>query len=219
MLPRLILHNAVSLDGRFDGFSPDLGQFYQLASHWEEDATLVGSNTITAAEKDLLEEEPTTQEIDPNNTSPLMVIADSRGRVRRWDQWRRQPYWRDAIALCSTATPTDYLDFLKESRVDYIIAGDDHVDFRKALEELNARYGVKTVRADCGGTLNGVLLRTGLVDEVSLHIYPVLVGGTTQKSIFIAPDLTSPEGAIPLKLTHCEHLNNDTVWLLYEVNK
>jgi hypothetical protein len=32
MLPRVILFNAVSLDGRIDGFIPDLGQFYELAA-------------------------------------------------------------------------------------------------------------------------------------------------------------------------------------------
>jgi 2,5-diamino-6-(ribosylamino)-4(3H)-pyrimidinone 5'-phosphate reductase len=86
-----------------------------------------------------------------------------------------------------------------------------------ALEELNARYGVRTVRVDSGGTLNGVLLRAGLVDEVSVLIGPCLVGGTTPRSIFRAPDLTSSEGVVELKLTHVEKLKGDVVWLRYEV--
>lgn len=31
MLPRVILHNAISLDGKNEGFEPDLGQYYGLA--------------------------------------------------------------------------------------------------------------------------------------------------------------------------------------------
>jgi 2,5-diamino-6-(ribosylamino)-4(3H)-pyrimidinone 5'-phosphate reductase len=46
MLPRVILHNAVSLDGRIDWLTPDVGLFYELASRWKEDATLASSNTI-----------------------------------------------------------------------------------------------------------------------------------------------------------------------------
>ena len=101
--------------------------------------------------------------------------------------------------------------------MEYIIAGDDHVDLRAALEELNARHGVKVVRVDSGGTLNGVLLRAGLVDEISVLINPCLVGGTTPRSFFRAPDLTSPEGVIQLEMIHFEQLEGDVVWLRYDV--
>jgi 2,5-diamino-6-(ribosylamino)-4(3H)-pyrimidinone 5'-phosphate reductase len=101
------------------------------------------------------------------------------------------------------------------------------VDLRVALEELNSRFGVKVVRVDAGGTLNGQLLRQGLVNEVSLLIYPSLVGGEKQSNIFRAPDLpaiaatanpqTGPEGVISLKLLHMGRLKGDVIWLRYEV--
>jgi len=69
------------------------------------------------------------------------------------------------------------------------------------------------------GRLNGVLFRAGLVDEVSVLVNPCLVGGTSPRSIFVAPDLTSPEGVIPLKLLHVETLQDNVVWLRYEVVK
>jgi len=56
VLPRVILHNAVSVDGRIDWFTPDVGQFYELASRWKEDATLAGSNTIFNQEEEVPEE-------------------------------------------------------------------------------------------------------------------------------------------------------------------
>lgn len=40
----------------------------------------------------------------------------------------------------------------------------------------------RVMRVDTGGTLNGILLRQGLVTEVSLFIYPSLVGGEKQSS-------------------------------------
>jgi 2,5-diamino-6-(ribosylamino)-4(3H)-pyrimidinone 5'-phosphate reductase len=121
--------------------------------------------------------------------------------------------------LCSHSTPNTYLDYLGERHIDCILAGDDRVDLRVALEELNARYQVQVARVDSGGILNGALLRAGLVDEVSVLVDSCLVGGTTPRSIFVAPDLASPEGVIPLRLIQVENVKGDTVWLRYEVLK
>jgi 2,5-diamino-6-(ribosylamino)-4(3H)-pyrimidinone 5'-phosphate reductase len=213
------MHNAVSVDGRIDGFTLDLGLFYGLVSLWKEDATLVGSDTVLKAEGASVEIEEAVDppNRDPKDPRPLLVVPDSRGRVRFWNHLRKQPYWRDVVVLCCDSTPRDYLDYLEKMRVDYLLAGEDHVDFEVALMELTARYGVRTVRVDSGGTLNGILLRAGLVDEVSVVVSPNLVGGMPSLSLFRAPDPTSPTGAIPLKLVDVERLEGDIVWLRYEV--
>ena len=222
MLPRVVLFNAVSLDGRIDGFKLDIAQFYELASSWKEDATLAGADTIIlSVEKEKVpEEDERTFEPplkNPNDPRALLVVPDSCGRVRCWHYLKTLPYWRGYVSLCSRSTPEEHLDYLKKRHVDYIIAGDDHVNIRSALEELNSRYGANVVRVDSGGILNGVLLHQGLVDEVSVLIYPSLVGGIRPRSIFRAPDLESPDGAIPLRLMHLETLQNDLIWLRYEV--
>jgi len=46
MLPYVILYNAVSLDGCITGFNADVELYYELASKWNIDAVLMGSNTI-----------------------------------------------------------------------------------------------------------------------------------------------------------------------------
>jgi len=61
MLPRVILHNTVSLDGRIDGFPIDLCQYYELAATWKEDATLAGSDTFLSAAKEAPPEEETVE--------------------------------------------------------------------------------------------------------------------------------------------------------------
>lgn len=221
MLPEIILHNGVSVDGRMDWFTGDIGLYYELAARWQIDAMLSGSNTMLAAPEQTSDQAGETIQVEkhPNDPRPLAVVVDSRGRIHNWNSWRKQPYWRDMIVLCSRSTPEPYLDELREKQVDYIVAGDDHVDLRAALQQLNEHYGVKTIRVDSGGVLNGVLLRAGLVKEVSVLINPTLVGGTSPRSIFTAPDLTSAEGIIPLKLTHIEKLKDDVAWLKYELVK
>ena len=228
MLPHVILHIGMSVDGRIDWGVGDEGLYYELAARFNADAMLTGSRTMLTAYasepkapcgQDIPQEddEPLeSRELHPLHV-PLLVVVDSRGQVRGWSQIKKEPYWRNAMALCSRSTPQEYLDYLQKRHVEYVVTGDDRVDLRAALEELNARYGVKTVRVDSGGILNGALLRAGLVDEVSVLIGPCLVGGTTPRSIFVAPDLTSAEGVIPLKLIHMEAVRGDTIWLRYEV--
>ena len=233
MLPKVILHNAVSLDGRIDGFPIDLFQYYELAASWKEDATLAGTDTFLKAASEAPPEDESAflpPKIDTGDSRALLAIPDSRGRIRTWHYLRSLPYWRDVVALCSESTPQVYLDYLKERHIDCIIAGQGHVDLCAALEELKSRFGVKVVRVDAGGTLNGQLLRQGRVNEVSLLIYPSLVGGEKQSSIFRAPDLpviaattatadpvTGPQSVISLELLHMERLMGEVIWLRYEV--
>jgi 2,5-diamino-6-(ribosylamino)-4(3H)-pyrimidinone 5'-phosphate reductase len=221
MLPRVIIYNGVSLDGRMDwGFSDD-GLYYEMVNFWKPDALLSGSNTILTAQFP----ETSPGESQPDVSSgvddhrQLLAVVDSQGRISNWPVLRHQPWWRDAIALCSSATPQHYLEKLKDQGVETILAGKDKVDLRRALEELNARFRVQTVRVDSGGILNGVLLRSGLVDEVCLIINPELVGGSSPRSMYVAPDLTSVEGVIRLHLLEVKNLRSNHLWLRYEVVK
>jgi 2,5-diamino-6-(ribosylamino)-4(3H)-pyrimidinone 5'-phosphate reductase len=219
VIPRIVLHNEVSLDGRMDWFAPDIGQYYELAGTWPADAILAGSETILSAPEQSSDAEvtkPEADELQDNSSLPLLVVPDSRGRIQNWGFWKYQPYWRDVVVLCSQTTPDTYLQYLHEHTIDHITSGDDRVDLPSALEELATRYGVKLIRVDSGGTLNGVLLRAGLVDEVSLLIDPCLVGGTSPRSFFRVPDLSSAEGIVPLTLRHCEEVKGGVVWLRYE---
>jgi 2,5-diamino-6-(ribosylamino)-4(3H)-pyrimidinone 5'-phosphate reductase len=220
MRPRIVIHNALSLDGRMDWFRVDLRTYYQLAAKMKVDAILAGSDTLLAFEGSIPEEGPQDVEVEPSKPDdprPILVVPDSRGRIRTWHWWRRQQYWRGVVVLVSSSTPTDYIQYLDRLGIEHIMTGEEKVSLGDALEELNARYDVKKLRVDSGGTLNGVLLREGLVDEVSVLIHPFLVGGMSPKSLFKAPDLDSEEGVIELKLSHLERLKNDLVWVLYEV--
>ncbi len=180
--PYVILHVGMSLDGRLDWARVNQGLFYEIASRWRPDAMLSGSNTILAAE--FPEEVPeeyqraaAEQVGESEEERQLLFIVDSRGRIGNWPAIRSQPWWRDAVALCSESTPGSYLDSLEDMGVESIVTGTEKVDLRAALVEIRKRYGVEVLRVDSGGILNGALLREGLVDEVSVLISPELVGG------------------------------------------
>lgn len=91
------------------------------------------------------------------------------------------------------------------------------MDLPAALAELAARFGVRRVRADCGGTLNGALLRAGLVSEASVLVHPQLTGGTSPQGLVRAPDLGEGEAAVGLALKGVRKLRGGVVWLRYAV--
>jgi 2,5-diamino-6-(ribosylamino)-4(3H)-pyrimidinone 5'-phosphate reductase len=224
MLPRVILHTATSLDGRITNFPADLDLFYSLAAKWNPDAILFGSETVLAAvrENPALEVPPEHTEIftPPKGTPdprPLLVVADSRGRVRCWDAIRKWPYMRDLLVLCSSATPQEYLDYLADRKIGSVIAGADRIDMRAALTELNRLYGVKTVRVDSGGTLNSVLLQAGVVEEVSVLIHPFLAGGPPGPTMFDPAKAGFPDIQVPLMHKAMDVLGNGIIWARYSV--
>jgi len=222
MKPYVILHNAISADGRIDWFTPDIGLFYELAGRWKEAATLAGCDTLLHPPEAVPEEDDSVFEPpakDPADARPILAVPDSRGRLRNWHYWRKQPYWRSWVALCSKATPKEYFEYLSKRHIDFIVTGEEHVDYRAAFEQLKIRYDAQVIRVDSGGTLNGALLRAGLVSEVSLLLHPCLVGGTSAKSLFRAPDLAAPDGVLQLRLKHFEQLRGDVIWLIYDVVK
>lgn len=61
----------------------------------------------------------------------------------------------------------------------------------KAFKLLWEDHGVERVTIQSGGTLNSVLLRAGLIDEVDVFIAPVLVGGRQTPTLVDGSDIIS----------------------------
>lgn len=221
MPPEVVIHVAVSADGRSTGFVPRMELFYGLLPIWGEDVTLAGSETIRVALDEFSGEAmPEATEGAPSEGErPLLVIVDSRGRITDFEPLRAFPSWRDIVVACSRATPPEHLAALEAAGVGAIVTGDERVDLAALLVALEAGYAARVVRVESGGVLNGALLRAGLVTEVSLLVHPVLLGGTSPASMFRAPDLEGPEGAIDLDLLEVRHLVGDAVWLRYAVKR
>jgi 2,5-diamino-6-(ribosylamino)-4(3H)-pyrimidinone 5'-phosphate reductase len=207
--PRVIVHAAVSLDGRIDGFEADVGTYYDLIRIWDEDATLCGSETILAAAPEPDPPDADEPAASPDSSErPLLAVIDSRGRVRSWNGLLRAGHWGAGLAFCSRQTEREHLDYLERRGVDAVVAGETRVDLGRALEALSER-GVATVRVDAGPTLNGVALRAGVVDELSLLVHPVV----TVEGRAFADRLDATR---PLRLIDAARRGEGLVWLRYE---
>ncbi|MBU1671808.1 MAG: RibD family protein [Actinobacteria bacterium] len=215
MLPEVTIHNAVSIDGRLTGFMPDMGLYYELAGAVGENATLCGADTILAGLEEFGDDAGSfSEDLPPGRRAslPLLVVTDSRGRVRSWEQFLRMPFWRSGVSLCAESTPPEHLDYLDGVGIEVIRAGEVRVDLRAALEELSSRFGVERVRVDSGGSLNGALLKEGLVSEVSALVSPLVVGDSQVPFFYGA--FRQP---VEMELLSAEELRGDHVLLRYRI--
>ncbi|KAB1197132.1 MULTISPECIES: dihydrofolate reductase family protein [Haloferax] len=220
-MAHVVVHNAVSLDGRIEGFPADIGTFYELAATWNADVHLVGSETLLANEDAPPADDPDA--LDPfevqNEGCPLLVVPDSRGRIRNWRGLLESPFWSRGVALVSHSTPEDYRTYLEQVGIEAIEAGADRVNLQTALETLESEFGSETILVDSGGTLSGILLRGGLVNEVSVLVHPRLVGGESARTFCRGPDPAAglePQ-AVELRRQSVESLHDGLVWLRYDV--
>lgn len=221
MLPKVVVYNSVSVDGAIKDFDVDVQLHYEVLGRIGADALLAGSNTAkTGVElfmKTVPPEEPSDffkPNLQEDDDRPIWVIADSRGVLQGvLHIHRKSGYAKDIVLLVSSRTSGAYLDYLKARNYDFIVAGDDHVDYRAALEELNKCYGIRTVVTDTGGVLAGILLESGLVDEVQLLVSPEIVG---KKAVNLFRTLSQ---AVKLELIKNEAVKENHTLLIYKVSR
>ena len=223
--PKIVMINAVSLDGSFVGFKVDMRLLRDLTSDYRSVMILEGSQSLvtglTEMCKDTIPPEEESDFIKPDKRpeEPYFVVPDSRGiskgllhLSRRMS--RQMGLNNDVIVLVAENTDREFIKYLEERHFEYHICGKDKVDFVKAFDLLSDRYGAEMIRIDAGPTLNGVLLGQGLIDEILLVVYPVLVGGSSDK---LLSQLTDSAEGIKLELIEGREAGMGTILLRYRV--
>lgn len=219
MLPKVILHNTISINGAVRGFDANLGIHYGIASSLQPEAFLVGTDTILSAPEEIPREEnqdPVEKVIDPTDPRPYWVVVDSRGRLQPvLRYYRNMEYIKDIIVLISEATPHNYRKFLHLHKFESVQAGVDHVNLRVALAVLHEKYKIQTLVTDCGPKLAGILLEQDLVSEFSLIIAPSLVS-VNMPQLFENVDFKERNmNSVELKLISCEKTEKEHIHLRY----
>ena len=115
------------------------------------------------------------------------------------------------IILISKETPEEYIKYLEERDYDFHIVGKKHIDLEKSLELIYKDYNVKTILTDTGRILGNLLLKRGLVSEISLLVHPVIVGNNAY-NIF-----SNINTNIHLKLVKNKILDKGYIWTVYKV--
>ena len=97
----------------------------------------------------------------------------------------------------------------------------DGYNFWPVFEQLYSKFGCNRLTIQTGGTLNTVLLRQGLIDEIRFVIAPIIVGGKDTPTSFDGQSLVTKQGLYDIKslnlisanVLHCNYLE-----LRYKVN-
>src|SRR5579871_4094951 len=108
------------------------------------------------------------------------VVLDAHGKIG----WGRSDIGGDPIVVVLTeSVPDSHLAGLRGEGISYFFAGADAIDLPAAFAFLHAELGVRRLLVEGGGGANGACLRAGLIDEVSLVIYPTVDGAQGAPSV------------------------------------
>jgi riboflavin biosynthesis pyrimidine reductase len=150
--------------------------------------------------------------VAPGEYESFAFAIDASGRLA----WESSDIGGDhVVAILSERVSDEYLAFLRQRGVSYLLSGARDVDLVQALEKIGAQFEVSTLMLEGGGRINGGMLRAGLIDEVSLLVAPVADGRMGTPALFdVDGDNVMPQG---LTLQSVERRDNDVLWLRYRV--
>ena len=218
----VVANAAVSVDGKLASRSrepllisgpADLARVDALRA--DCDAVLVGVGTVLADDPHLIVDDPdlvAARRGAGQADQPTRVVADSRARTP--PDARVVDDAAPSVVLASEAAPIDRLDGLEAAGARTLFAGVDRVDLRDGLERLGD-MGVDRLLVEGGGELLFSMFDAGLVDELSLYVGGLVVGGREAPTLVDGPGFT--EGGFPrLDLDGVERID-DGVLLRYSV--
>lgn len=238
MRPKIICHMVSSVDGRLDvdrysaparGIEEStLRQHYDAVSaKFDGNGWVVGRVTM----QEVIEDFPTREHPVTNVASDMRWthVADVRGRDLAvcFDPKGKCHYGRDnaygdhIVAVLGDQVSDEYLAELREDGVSYFFAGPDGSNIELALEILGEAFGAKTLVLQGGAVINGAFLKAGMIDEISLLLYPAIDGLSGVSSIFEysgGPEARPAEGQ-SLRHIGTETLEGGVVWVRYAVEK
>ncbi|WP_458456037.1 2,5-diamino-6-(ribosylamino)-4(3H)-pyrimidinone 5'-phosphate reductase [Methanobrevibacter sp.] len=222
MRPYVILNAAMTLDGKIATASgssnisgkKDLQRVHEIRK--ECDGIMVGIGTVLADDPRL-----TVHKIDAEpEDNPVRVVVDSRCRTPIDARITNS----DAKTIIAVAN--EYKDELKQSEkyetfksrgVRFFFSGDERVDLTALMSYLHEE-GIDKLMLEGGSTLNFSMIRAGLIDEISICVAPMVVGGADAKTFFDGEGFDTMDEAVKLELTDSYSLGKDLI-LKYNVLK
>jgi 2,5-diamino-6-(ribosylamino)-4(3H)-pyrimidinone 5'-phosphate reductase len=163
---------------RVDGIRADCG------------AVAVGIGTVLADDPHLTVEDPDLraerrERGDPEH--PARVVIDTRARTPT--DARVLDDESETYLLVGEDAPDDRCAALREAGAHPVVAGTERIDLVAGVDELESR-GIDRLLIEGGGELLFSAFEAGIVDELSVFVGPLLVGGRD------APTLADGEGFV-----------------------
>lgn len=218
---QVLVNAAVSVDGKLSTrrreqvaiSGPD--DFDRVDSlRADSDAVMVGVGTVLADDPSLTVDDPARIDARTERGAtpqPARVVADS--RLRTPADATVLDDAAETYLLASDAAPAESVGEMASAGVTVLTTGSDRVDLTAALDRLE-NHGIERLMVEGGGELIFSLFSAGLVDELSVFVGSIVIGGRE------APTLADGEGFLeefPGLLLDAVDRIDDGVLLQYDV--
>lgn len=142
------------------------------------------------------------------------VLIDQHGKLH----WSGPETYGSALVMVLGRDVADaHLAELAADGISYIVSDGDGIDLAALLDVLGTCFGVKRLLLEGGAHTNAEFLKAGLVNEMSLVLFPAIGGRTDSPTLFEA----GPGGLadrVRLSLIGSEPGRNDALHLRYRVS-
>lgn len=145
------------------------------------------------------------------------IIVDARG-VLRWKEnfitLSNQPNPFHLIIIVTKQTPKEYLSYLQNKGISYVISGEGKINFVEVLNKLRKNFKIEKILLEGGGSFNGSLMAADVVDEISLLLIPRILNKKDAPSLFdMETDSVDPKN---YELSTLKQLDKGVLWLKYK---
>jgi 2,5-diamino-6-(ribosylamino)-4(3H)-pyrimidinone 5'-phosphate reductase len=215
MRPYVILNAAMTLDGKIathTGSSnisgkEDLERVHQIRK--ECDGIMVGIGTVIADDPRL-----TVHKIDAKpGDNPVRVVVDSKCRTpadARITNGDAKTIIAGANEYKEEFMASDTYETLKKRGIKFYFSGDRRVDLKSLMNYLHEE-GIEKLMLEGGATLNFSMIKAGLIDEISICVAPMVVGGANAKTFFDGEGFNTMDEAVKLELIDYYPLGKDFI--------
>lgn len=216
--PFTFINSAMSADGKIStkkrrqvkiSGKTDFDRVDELRA--ASDAVMVGIGTVLADNPSLTvksEERRKRRVAQGLDENPVRIVVDSMARTPiDADIFKKGAGKRIIVVSC--CAPEDRVNALKE-KAEVIVAGCDEVDPVAMSNELKNR-GINRLMIEGGATLNWSMIRNKLVDEISVFVGNIVIGGKDAPTLVDGTGISERDEAVELDLKNVEKMDEGIV--------
>jgi 2,5-diamino-6-(ribosylamino)-4(3H)-pyrimidinone 5'-phosphate reductase len=219
--PYIICHMMTSVDGRIDcamtEHLPGVQEYYETLDALDTPTRISGRVTAElemalpgkfhGSKNKALGKEAFSKAVSAEGYE---VVMDTKGTL--WwdnDDGNRRPL----LIVTSEQVSQEYLAYLDEKHISWIVCGKGKIDLKRVCEILTTEFGVQRAAVVGGGHINAGFLAADLLDEVSILVGAGIDGRGGMSAVF--DGLPQDRPVTQLKLSDVKAYESGAVWIRY----
>ena len=222
--PYIVCYMMTSVDGRIDcdmvGQLAGVEDYYPLLDELGLQSAISGKTTARLELAEPGEFTPKnnvafgTETISKkaDSTGGYTIVVDTKGTLL----WKHDSgYDKPHILITSKQVSREYLSYLDEKNISYIVTGDSKIDLAAACEILRETFDIERLGIVGGPAINTAFLDAGLLDEVIVLIGAGIDGRASFPPVFNRTD-NGDGKPTPLTLVEVKTYASGAVFIRYK---